>query len=64
MKGVEILYDHKGNKRYVQLDVATIVKDPDLVEELLDVIICEARKNEPSITLAELKARAKKIRKK
>jgi len=64
MKGVEILYDDKGNKRYVQLDVATIVKDPELVEELLDVIICEARKNEPSITLAELKARAKKIRKK
>lgn len=64
MKGVEILYDDKGNKRYVQLDVKTIVNEPEAVEELLDVIICEARKNEPSISLAELKARSKKAKKK
>ena len=39
MKGVEILYDDKGNKRYVQLDVNTIVNEHEAVEELLDVII-------------------------
>ncbi len=64
MKGVEILYDDKGNKRYVQLDVNTIVNEPEAVEELLDVIICEARKNEPSISLEELKVRSKKVKKK
>ena len=55
MKGINILYDEKGRKRQVQIDVDVIQNDPEAVEEVIDIIICEARRNEPSISLAELK---------
>lgn len=63
MKGITILYDEHGNKRQVQLDVSAIVNDPERIEEILDVIICEARKNEPTISLEQLKARSAKLKK-
>lgn len=63
MKGITILYDAQGNKRQVQLDVSAIVNDPERIEEILDVIICEARKNEPTISLEQLKVRSAKLKK-
>lgn len=55
MKGINILYDAKGKKRQVQIDVSVIEKNPELVEDILDVIVCESRRNEPTITLADFR---------
>ena len=63
MKGINILYDAKGRKRQLQIDIALIEKNPELVEDILDVIVCESRRNEPAIPLAELKRRLEKPKK-
>ena len=63
MKGISILYDAKGRKRQLQIDIALIEKNPELVEDILDVIVCEARRNEPAISFAELQRRMAKPRK-
>ena len=55
MKGINILYDAKGKKRQVQIDVSGIEKNPELVEDILDVIVCESRRNELTITLADFR---------
>lgn len=60
MKGINILYDEKGRKRQVQIDVDVIQNDPEAVEEVIDIIICEARRNEPAISLADLKKKLDK----
>ncbi len=60
MKGINILYDEKGRKRQVQIDVDVIQNDPEAVEEVIDIIICEARRNEPTISLADLKKKLDK----
>lgn len=60
MKGVSFLTDETHQKRYVQLDldeVATI-GDSEL-EDLMDVIISEARKNDEKISLEELEQQLK-----
>ena len=50
MKGVSILYDEKRKKRIVQIDLEEISKDPEAFEDLLDGLIAEERRNEPSIS--------------
>lgn len=60
MKGVSIIRDETRRKRYVQIDISLIEKDPELVEDVLDVIIAESRRNEPTITLEEFERRLKK----
>ncbi len=57
MKGINILYDSKGRKRQLQIDIAVLENNPEAVEDILDVIVCESRRNEPAISLAELKKR-------
>ncbi|MBK8338781.1 MAG: hypothetical protein IPK99_01615 [Flavobacteriales bacterium] len=57
MKGINILYDSKGRKRQLQIDIAVLENNPEAVEDILDVIVCGSRRNEPAISLAELKKR-------
>lgn len=63
MKGISILYDAKGRKRQLQIDIALIEKNPELVEDILDVIVCESRRNEPAIPFSEMKRRMLKPKK-
>jgi hypothetical protein len=49
LKGVKLLTDETEGKRYVQIDLATLAKEPDAVEEYLDGLIAESRRNEPSV---------------
>lgn len=51
MKGLSILYDERRKKRIVQIDLDTVSKDPEAVEDLLDVLVAEARRDEPTISL-------------
>jgi len=57
MEGIKYLVDEKNNKVAVQIDLE---KYGELVEELLDVIEAEERKDDETITLEELKEELKK----
>ncbi len=55
MKGVSFLTDETHHKRYVQLDLDEVGNiDGSGLEDLMDVIIAEARKNDEKITIEEL----------
>ncbi len=60
MKSVTFLTDKKRNRNILQIDLKTLSKHPEEVEDLVDVIVAESRKNEKNISLAD----AKKILKK
>ena len=62
MKGVSILLDERTRKRYVQIDVALIERNREAVEDYLDALLIESRKNEPSVPLADLERRLKKAK--
>jgi hypothetical protein len=49
IKGVKLITDETANKRYVQIDLATLASEPEAVEEYLDGLVALARLNEPSI---------------
>jgi hypothetical protein len=60
MKGVTILKDEKNNRKILQVDIKTIAKNPDDFEDLIDILVAEARRNEPKRTLEEVKRSLKK----
>ncbi|HRH39169.1 MAG TPA: hypothetical protein PK760_12525 [Flavobacteriales bacterium] len=60
MKGVSILYDEHKKKRIVQIDMDSIRKDPEGFEDLMDVLVAESRKNEPTISLDDYVKSAKR----
>jgi hypothetical protein len=62
MKGLSILYDEVKKKRIVQIDMDTIAKDPEAFEDLMDVLVAESRRNEPTITLEAYLKSAKRRR--
>ncbi len=49
LKGVTLLTDETAGKRYVQIDLVTLANEPEAVEEFLDGLIAESRRNEPSV---------------
>lgn len=64
MKGVSILLDERRKKRIVQIDMDTFIKDPEALQDLVDVIRAESRKNEPTVSLDDYIASTKTKRKK
>ncbi len=50
MKGVTILFDEARKKRIVQIDLDVLSKDPEAIEDLLDGLIAEQRRNEPTVS--------------
>ncbi|MBK6829378.1 MAG: hypothetical protein IPG92_00910 [Flavobacteriales bacterium] len=63
MKGVSILFDERKKKRIVQIDMDAIRKDPEGLEDLLDVLVAESRRNEPTISLDEYVKSVKRTKK-
>lgn len=53
----------QGSEAATQIDISLIEKNPEMVEDILDVLVCESRRNEPAIPLAELKRRLAKPKK-
>jgi hypothetical protein len=49
LKGVRLITDETENRRYVQIDLVTLAKEPEAVDEYLDGLIAQERRNEPSI---------------
>ncbi len=60
MKGVQYLFDSKGNPQAVLIDLK---KNLRLWEDFQDLLIAEQRRNEPRETLQEVKSHLKRKRK-
>ncbi len=60
MRSVTILTDKKRNRNILQVDLKTLAKHPEEVEDLIDVIVAESRKNEKDISFEEVKKTLKK----
>jgi hypothetical protein len=60
MKGVTIFKDEKNNRKILQVHIKEIAKNPDDFEDLIDILVAEARRNEPKRTLEEVKRSLKK----
>lgn len=57
MKGVSFVTDETHKRRYAQIDLKGIAKyDDEKLEDLMDLIIAEARKDEKSIPWESVKA--------
>lgn len=56
MKGVSFVTDETRKRRYAQIDLKGIAKyDDEALEDLMDIIIAEARKDEKSIAWETVK---------
>jgi len=55
MKGITFITDETHNKRFVQIDLDKLEKYQDEIEDLLDVIVAESRKDEAEVSWEELK---------
>ncbi len=60
MKGVSYLTDKKNRKKAVVIDLKTLERFDEQIEDLFDVIISEARRDEPSVPWEKVKAKLKK----
>lgn len=49
MKGITIFKDEKSNRRFLQVDIKEVAKRPNEFEDLMDVLVAEARKDEKEI---------------
>ncbi|GAA4464189.1 hypothetical protein GCM10023093_13990 [Nemorincola caseinilytica] len=64
MKGVSFVTDETRKRRYVQIDLKGIANfDNEMLEDLMDMIVAEARKDEKSIPWESVKAELAKERK-
>lgn len=59
MKGVTFITDETHNKRFVQIDIDQLEKYQNKIEDLLDVIIAENRKDDEEISWEKVKAELK-----
>ncbi len=60
MKGVSIIHDETRKKRYVQIDLDLISKDREAVDDYLDVLVAESRRNDEMIPWEKAKEMLKK----
>lgn len=60
MKGVSIIHDETRKKRYVQIDLDLISKDREAVDDYLDVLVAESRKNDEMIPWEKAKEMLRK----
>lgn len=60
MKGVSYITDSRKRVKAVQIDIKTIQKYDEHIEDLLDVIIAESRRDEPSISFDKVVKSIKK----
>lgn len=60
MKGVSYITDGKNRKKAVVIDIKLIETNEEAVQDLLDVIIAEARKEDPKKSWEEVKKSLKR----
>ena len=59
VKGISYITDSKNRKKAVVIDFKTIEKYDENLEDLFDVILAEARKDEPSSSWDDVKKKLK-----
>jgi hypothetical protein len=55
MKGIHYITDESNQKKAVVIELSTLQRNPQQVEDLLDVLLAESRKNEPKLDWEEVK---------
>ena len=60
MKGVSYITDKNSRKKAVVIDLKTLEKYDDKVEDLLDAIIAESRVEEPTVSWETVKKKLNK----
>jgi hypothetical protein len=60
MKGISFVTNNKNEKIAVQIDLKSIEKHQEAIEDLLDGIIAESRKNEVRVPLSKVISNLKK----
>lgn len=63
MKGISILHDETKKKRYVQIDMDLISSKRSEIDDYLDLLLIEARKDEPTIPFEVVEKRIKRLSK-
>ncbi len=61
MKGVDFITDDKNRRKAVIIEIKTIERHPEEVEDLIDIIVAESRRDEPKRSWDDVK---KSLRKK
>lgn len=59
MKGVLLIKDQIQGRNFVEIDLNTVEKTGQSIEELFEMIIAESGKDEEGLTWAELKKHIK-----
>ena len=62
MKGVTYITNKKNQKTAVVIDLKTLKKYDEQLEDLFDMIIAESRAEEPSVSFENVKKNLKKKR--
>lgn len=62
MKGISVILDETKKKRYVQIDMELIGKKRDEIDDYLDLLLIESRRDEPTIPFEEVEKRLRKPR--
>ena len=60
MKGINFITNDKNEKIAVQIDLKSIEKHQESIEDMLDGILAEARKDEEKVPLAKVISKLKK----
>jgi hypothetical protein len=60
MKGVSYITNNKNQKTAVVIDLKTLKKYEEQLEDLLDMVIAESRAEEPSVSWDSVKKNLKK----
>lgn len=60
MKGVSIVTDLTQKKRFLQIDIKDLAKNPAKYEDIIDIIVAEERTNEKNIPWETAKKQLKK----
>lgn len=59
MKGVVIKEDKAKKRRYMQIDLKAVKDDREWIQDLVDVLIAESRKDEKRVPWTTIKERLK-----
>ncbi len=60
MKGIAILRNEGNNKVILQVDIGVAAKNPTMLEDIMDIVIAMARKDEKNISWKKIKEKLKK----
>ena len=61
MKGLTFITNETSRKRFAQVDLSTVRKHEEVIEDIIDIIIAESRKDEEKIPIEEVKRQLKKL---